>query len=939
MTKMWKKQSRTMARMIVILLAMSMCLCGCAKTSNPAGSSEETKQSIQATSSSEESKKVEDKAEESKTDESKEENNSDAGQDSSKEESTDDKKEETGDTTEEKPAPSGEYLKEMVINDVYEFTLSEYNSDFVVGDTVRIEVEMESDGGFNGSLGTCIGQAYVWQQEEFSTEETTYTLSWKVMPSVDMAQLGIWHVAGTKLGVKSIKVTIEEPEIGIKGDYVKTLMMGDNYEIKLSDYNPDYKVGDLVTISVNFESDGDFNGCLGASIGSKYEWKQKEITFAEAGSNTAKWTVKPSTDMVQVGIWWVGGTAVGIESVNVTIEEEEIGITGDYMEIYTDPGVYEFPITAIHPWYKVGDTIEVIVQLESDGDVQGCLGTSVGWDYQWKQLECQSEEPGCSTWIWQGIVPSSNYFQVGFWWIGGSAVGIKSIDVHIMEFSKYHDVVAGGIYTASKSGETYTFLPADYCEFEDGDTITIEVDLESNDVYNGRIYVVDPADTTNTPKVQTKFEKSNGGGTTCSIVLKANKTDEAKLDFWWMNTQVAINDIRVTKGGEVKVDEPGIFTIIGGEQYFDALNYATYEEGDTLKVEATFTGDGAFNGQIGMAGSSWCQKDFTMESEGTITVSMEVPGAYVTNDDIKVAMYWIGGSKVTLDELKVTVISKAEDDGGDDGGDDIKPAGPSDGDSDDDDFEGTLIFRGELGEGYNATDMSWLLNAAENDVITIKFSSVAGKEGWGVLCWGATVDGGWIDGNTVPSLVYSADGSDATKEVVKTTTAGELRNALGIAENSEVTALMLAIWNDAKIIELSIKSGNGSGNDKPDDGGEVDEGIIIFKDDTLDSYETSSPAWLVNAKDEAVITIVYTCTDATHAGWGILGWGASIEGEDWKNGPSYSADGADATKEVKTTITAAELKEALGITEESVVTYLKLGAWNGGKLISLSMKE
>ncbi len=102
------------------------------------------------------------------------------------------------------------------------------------------------------------------------------------------------------------------------------------------------------------------------------------------------------------------------------------------------------------------------------------------------------------------------------------------------------------------------------------------------------------------------------------------------------------------------------------------------------------------------------------------------------------------------------------------------------------------------------------------------------------------------------------------------------------------------------------------------------------------SYEASDMSWFTDGSDEDEITVVYTCTDSTHGNWGVLGWGATVDGE-WVNGKEHMA-GTIATQEITETITLGELKESLGVTENSTVSGLKLSAYNGGKIRWLSVK-
>ncbi len=115
-------------------------------------------------------------------------------------------------------------------------------------------------------------------------------------------------------------------------------------------------------------------------------------------------------------------------------------------------------------------------------------------------------------------------------------------------------------------------------------------------------------------------------------------------------------------------------------------------------------------------------------------------------------------------------------------------------------------------------------------------------------------------------------------------------------------------------------------------------GTLIFEGDTNVSYESNDASWLTKAADDDVITVVYTCTVEANAGWGVLGWGATID-DVWKDGPSLSASETNATDTMVASMTVAEFKKTMGITDSSVISFIKLGAWNGGKIISLTVSS
>ncbi len=843
---------------------------------------------------------------------------------------------------------TGDYLKELAQEEVWEFKLSDYNADFVAGNLITITMVIESAGEFNGTLGTCIGTAYAWEQTEFTSQAGEYTVEWKIQPSVDMAQLGLWYAESGSVGVKSVDVVIEEVEVALEGDYIKVLQMGDNWEMKLSDYNSEYKVGDYVNIEITMESDGDFNGAVGACVGKDYAWQQKEYKYDAAGTYTFSWKVKPSTDMAQIGVWWTGGTGVGITKVKVTKEEQPIGISGDFIELFTEQGYYEFSPYAVSDYiFKFGDTIKVTVELESDGAFNGCMATCVGDNYAWEQTE-MSGEAGTTTWT-MTVAPTADLIQIAVWWIDGTAVGIKDIKIDMVKWGYQHRNVVGDIYTSTSTDNDYTFKPSDYCDYNDGDIITIEVGLDSNDIYNGCVRMTDVNGVSRTANFESR------GTAIPTLVLQANKDTEATIDFWWMNTKVAVNTIKVYKGGELPKVEPGVFEY-SSTQVFPLSDYVDYKAGDTLKITATLSSDGEFNGALAAssldaANNYWDQETFESKDGSAVTCTFILEQAQIT--DLQIMVWWVGGSKVIVDPKAITV--EVIEAGGDTGSGDAGSGDDESGDtgSEDDDttppqVAGTLIFYGDANESYDSNDVSWLLNAADDDVITLVYKGESGKEGWGVLGWGASVDGNWIDSNTVKSLGYNSDSTDGSKELSVTMTAAEFKTALGITADSTVSSIKLGAWNGGQIVSLSIASEDEAGDTE---GGETEgdqettapevDGTLIFYGDANESYESSDVSWLMDAADDDVITLVYKGESGKN-NWGVLGWGAGVDGNwvDSNTIPSlgYSSDATDGANELTVTMTAGELKDAFGITDESTVTAIKLGAWNGGQIISLSIK-
>ena len=155
------------------------------------------------------------------------------------------------------------------------------------------------------------------------------------------------------------------------------------------------------------------------------------------------------------------------------------------------------------------------------------------------------------------------------------------------------------------------------------------------------------------------------------------------------------------------------------------------------------------------------------------------------------------------------------------------------------------------------------------------------------------------------------------------------RNTYAVTQQSIIDAI-IGVMGTGGSSSSSGSSSSGSSSST--------SGTVIFSNGSSDeSYSTSDASWLTNASDSATITLKYTCTDSSHSYWGVLGWGASVDGN-WVNGDSYSA-AATATDTVTVTFTAGDLKDSLGITSSSSVGYLALSAYNGGQIVSLSIAD
>ena len=116
-----------------------------------------------------------------------------------------------------------------------------------------------------------------------------------------------------------------------------------------------------------------------------------------------------------------------------------------------------------------------------------------------------------------------------------------------------------------------------------------------------------------------------------------------------------------------------------------------------------------------------------------------------------------------------------------------------------DDYVEYLFDNGAANVSFWTNQVTWLTEAADTDIITLKYSGDEGKGGWGIGKWQANVDGVDVAG---PNLSF---GADSTQETTVTYTAGELKTAFGITETSTVANIQVVVYNTAKIILLKIE--------------------------------------------------------------------------------------------------------------------------------------
>ena len=229
-----------------------------------------------------------------------------------------------------------------------------------------------------------------------------------------------------------------------------------------------------------------------------------------------------------------------------------------------------------------------------------------------------------------------------------------------------------------------------------------------------------------------------------------------------------------------------------------------------------------------------------------------------------------------------------------------------------------LLFSGDANEKYETHD-GWILDCADTDWLTLTYSCVAEHENWGILGWGATIDGEWKDG---PG--YSADSVDSTKEVTCTFSVNYLRRMMKITPESNVSYLNLGAYSDGRIEELTLHVGS-----------KIPRDMHLFQNGEVNqAWNCTDIERILNAPDDQYICVQYTCATSTFENWTVLTWGASVNGE-WRNGKSYKTSYHEATRNHFFSMRMDVFRRMLGLSWDVKVDSIQLSAYNDARILDI----
>ena len=311
-----------------------------------------------------------------------------------------------------------------------------------------------------------------------------------------------------------------------------------------------------------------------------------------------------------------------------------------------------------------------------------------------------------------------------------------------------------------------------------------------------------------------------------------------------------------------------------------------YEPGDEVRIQLSF--NKSVTSQIGLyIDGAW--NSFRGEGKKrNITLVPDSDYLNIQISDLK------GLPSVNLTHISVEIVRKGEAD------------------------TGTYLhkFTG-LWQGYETkfSDFNPDYEPGDQVRVTVNYSKYVSSQ------LGMNIDGQWTS--------LTGDGQSITREMTP--------------DNDYLNIQITDMWANYKIGVVSVSvdilkkgpgvSAHGGGRlastrySEPGD-------YLLFAGEANQQYETDD-GWILDCADTDWITLTYSSA-AEHENWGILGWGASVDGE-WVNGPGYSADSEDSAKKVTQTFSVKYLRRMMKITSESNVSYLNLGAYSDGKIEELTL--
>lgn len=233
------------------------------------------------------------------------------------------------------------------------------------------------------------------------------------------------------------------------------------------------------------------------------------------------------------------------------------------------------------------------------------------------------------------------------------------------------------------------------------------------------------------------------------------------------------------------------------------------------------------------------------------------------------------------------------------------------------------LFSGGVEEAYETDDL-WLSYCDDTDWLTLVYDcTMSGQEGWGILGWGGSLNGEWING---PG--YGADKKDSTAEVTVNFSVKYLRKMMHLSKGEDLDFTSLGAWSGGRIKSLVLHRGS-----------------LMPRNDVLFENGADNEEWVCKDIEQILdedgsrfLCVKYTCSNEENYGWSVMGFGAGVDGE-WRSGRTFKVSEYQPTRIHYDFMTVDQFRASMGLSWDVKVDSISLGVYNQGRILKLWLSD
>lgn len=233
------------------------------------------------------------------------------------------------------------------------------------------------------------------------------------------------------------------------------------------------------------------------------------------------------------------------------------------------------------------------------------------------------------------------------------------------------------------------------------------------------------------------------------------------------------------------------------------------------------------------------------------------------------------------------------------------------------------LFSGGVEEAYETDDL-WLSYCDDTDWLTLVYDcTMSGQEGWGILGWGGSLNGEWING---PG--YGADKKDSTAEVTVNFSVKYLRKMMHLSQGQDLDFTSLGAWSGGRIKSLVLHRGS-----------------LMPRSDILFENGADNEEWVCKDIEQILdedgsrfLCLKYTCSNEENYGWSVMGFGAGVDGE-WRSGRTFKVSEYQPDRIHYDFMTVDQFRSSMGLGWDAKVDSISLGVYNQGRILKLWLSD